>query len=125
MPLKLLSLSIYEKLILRNYWSWNSDKQNIDTFHPKLLTCIDIEEKNFQISMFFSIIQKWNNCLSFIQFVFLNFTFILNNIVLGTKMMNVDDGKLTYDNEECVIEVLMEFVNTSDVEYEDMPALIP
>lgn len=40
-------------------------------------------------------------------------------------MMNVDDGKLTYDNEECVIEVLMEFVNTSDVEYEDMPALIP
>ena len=57
--------------------------------------------------------------------MFLNFTFILHNIVLGTKMMNVDNGELTYDNEKCVIEVLMEFVNTSDVEYEDMPALIP
>ena len=40
-------------------------------------------------------------------------------------MMNEDDGELTYDNEECVIEVLMEFVNTSEVDYEDMPALIP
>ena len=57
--------------------------------------------------------------------MFSNCTFTLHNIVLGTNMMNVDDGKLTYDNEECVIEVLMEFVNTSDVEYEDMPALIP
>ena len=57
--------------------------------------------------------------------MFLNCTFTLHNIVLGTKMMNVDDGELTCDNEECVIEVLMEFVNTSDVEYEDMPALIP
>ena len=40
-------------------------------------------------------------------------------------MMNVDDGKLTYDNEECVIEVLMEFFDISEVDYEDMPALIP
>ena len=57
--------------------------------------------------------------------MFSNSTFTLHNIVLSTKMMNEDDGELTCDNEECVIEVLMEFVNTSDVEYEDMPALIP
>ena len=50
---------------------------------------------NFNV---FSIIQKWNNCLSFIRFVFLNCTFTLQNIVLGTNMMNVDDGKLTYGN---------------------------
>ena len=39
--------------------------------------------------------------------------------------MNEDDGELTYDNEECVIEVLMEFVNTYEEDYEDLPALIP
>ena len=75
--------------------------------------------------MFFSIIQKGNNCLSYIQFVFSNSTFTLHNIVLSTKMMNEDDGELTYDNEECVIEVLMEFFDISEVDYEDMPALIP
>ena len=38
--------------------------------------------------------------------------------------MNEDDGELTYDKDECVIEVWMEIVNTSEVDYEDMPALI-
>ena len=57
--------------------------------------------------------------------MFSNCTFTLHNIVLSTKMMNEDDGELTYDNEECVIEVLMEFFDISEVDYEDMPALIP
>ena len=39
--------------------------------------------------------------------------------------MNEDDGELTYDNAECVKEVLMMYVNTSEVDYEDMLALIP
>ena len=57
--------------------------------------------------------------------MFSNSTFTLHNIVFSTKMMNVDDGELTCDNEECVIEVLMEFFDISEVDYEDMPALIP
>ena len=57
--------------------------------------------------------------------MFSNCTFTLHNIVLSTKMMNEDDGELTYDKDECVIEVSLEIVNTSEVDYEDMPALIP